>query len=97
MSQYDRIQRYGQYYHFFWRTLRPVSDLTVRFEYRQEKLGSYVQARERTYHNVKKGVTESSFAVVGMTTISMGPCTSWRALVIENGRIVALTQSALWR
>lgn len=97
VTQIDRIQRYGQYYQFFWRTLRPSDKLTVRFEYRQEKLGAYVQVQERSYDNVKKGTIESKFAVIGDDYNTDGRVTSWRAIVIENGRIVALNQSALWR
>ena len=44
VSQYDRQQRYGHYYTFFWKSGRKT-DLTVRFEYRQQRLGSYGQAR----------------------------------------------------
>ena len=99
VTQYERQQRYGQYYAFFWRTLRPAAELTVRFEYRQEKLGAYVQAQERTYKALKKGVTvtESKFQIVGDDYNNDGRVTSWRCLVIENGKIVALNQSALWR
>jgi len=33
----DQRQRFGNYFDFFWRAKRP-SDITVRLEYRQEKL-----------------------------------------------------------
>ena len=44
----DTRDRYGNYFTFFWRAQRPAN-LTVRLEYRQQKLGSMVQAREVTY------------------------------------------------
>src|SRR5215472_18193592 len=48
----DRRQRFGDYFDFFWRAKRP-SDVTVRLEYRQEKLHQHVQAQEITYRNVR--------------------------------------------
>jgi hypothetical protein len=95
VTQYDRQQRYGQYYTFFWRANRPT-DLTVRFEYRQERLGAYVQAQERHYKNAK-GTYISDFSVIGDDYNEDGRVTSWRAILIENGKIVALNQSFLWR
>jgi hypothetical protein len=95
ITQYDRQQRFGSYYTFFWRATRRA-DVTVRFEYRQEKLGSYVQAQERTYP-AAKGNFESKFAVIGDDYNNEGKVTSWRAIIIEDGKIVALNQSFLWR
>jgi hypothetical protein len=95
VSSYDRQQRYGYYYTFFWQAKR-TADLTFRFEYRQEKLGTLVQALERTYP-AAKGTIESKFAVIGDDYAQDGKVTSWRAILIENGRIVALNQSFLWR
>lgn len=94
VNQNDRQQRYGQYYTFFWKAGRKA-DLTVRFEYRQQSLGSYVQARELFYPAVK-GSVKSQFAVIGDDYREDGKITSWRAVLIENGRIVGLTQSFLW-
>src|SRR6187200_1476952 len=45
VNNYDRQERYGYYFTFFWRAERPA-DVVVRLEYRQENLGSHVQARE---------------------------------------------------
>ena len=90
----DRRERFGQYFKFFWRTSRK-SDLTVRFEYRQANLGSYVQARELTYP-AAKGSFKSEFNVLGDDFIDDGKVTAWRAVLIENGKIVALNQSFLW-
>lgn len=95
VSGYDRQQRFGGYYTFFWRATRKA-DVTVRFEYRQEKLGAFVQAQERTYP-AAKGNYESKFAVIGDDYNNDGKVTSWRAIIIEDGKIVALNQSFLWR
>src|SRR5687768_14123968 len=94
VNNYDRQQRYGHYFTFFWRAERRA-DVTVRLEYRQENLGPHVQAREKTYSGAK-GTMKSDFAVIGDDYREDGRITAWRAVIIENGRIVALNQSFLW-
>jgi hypothetical protein len=94
VTQIDRQQRYGHYFTFFWRTHRPA-DLTIRLEYRQENLGALVQARELRYPNAK-GSQKTDFAIIGDDYLEDGKVTAWRAVLIENGRIVALNQSFLW-
>ena len=94
VSDYDREQRFGHYFTFFWRTKRSA-DVTIRLEYRQQNLGTYVQAKELFYKNVKGSVT-TDFQVIGDDYKQEGKITGWRALLIENGKIVALNQSFLW-
>lgn len=94
VTQLDRQQRYGQYYTFFWRTARKA-DLTIRFEYRQQRLGSYIQAKE-LFYPAAKGSVQSQFQVIGDDYAEEGKVTAWRAVVIEDGKIVGLTQSFLW-
>lgn len=91
----DREQRYGNYFSFFWRTSREA-DVTVRLEYRQSALGNYVMAQER-YYPAARGSYQSDFEVTGDDFLEMGRVTSWRALLIVEGRIVALTQSFIWK
>src|SRR5688572_19827219 len=83
VTQVDRRERYGHYYDFFWRIDRPV-DVTVRFEYRQQNLGAYVQAKEIDYKGIK-GSVKSSFQVTGDDYENDGQITAWRAVIIENG------------
>lgn len=90
----DRNQRYGNYFDFFWRVKRPAN-VTVRLEYRQEKLRSFLQAREVSYENVK-GNNKTEFAIIGDDYLQDGRVTAWRCLLIENGRIVAENRSYLW-
>ncbi|MEY2548112.1 MAG: hypothetical protein QOD64_694 [Verrucomicrobiota bacterium] len=94
ISNADRNQRYGNYFDFFWRAKRPAN-VTVRLEYRQEKLRSFVQAREISYQNVK-GTNKTEFAIIGDDYLQDGRVTAWRCLLIENGRIVAENRSYLW-
>ena len=90
----DKYQRYGNYFDFFWRVKRPAN-VTVRLEYRQEKLRSFVQAREISYANAK-GNNKTEFAVIGDDYLQDGRVTAWRCLLIENGHIVAENRSYLW-
>jgi hypothetical protein len=90
----DRHQRYGDYFDFFWRAKRP-SDVTVRLEYRQEKLHEHVQAQEITYTNVR-GTHKTEFKVIGDDYFDDGRVIAWRCLLIANGRIVAENRSFLW-
>jgi hypothetical protein len=90
----DQRQRFGQYFDFFWRAKRPA-DLTVRFEYKQEKLHAFVQAKEQTYQNAE-GTNRTEFRVVGDEYLDDGGVLAWRCLLIEHGRIVAEKRSFLW-
>ncbi|MGA0092793.1 MAG: hypothetical protein ACO3J2_00715 [Chthoniobacterales bacterium] len=95
LSADEREQRQGTYYDIFWRAERPA-DITVRFEYRQAKLGNAVRAQE-TFVPQAQGTVKSSFKVIGDDFLWDGPVTAWRCLLIENGRIVGFTQSYLWK
>jgi hypothetical protein len=90
----DRHQRYGHYFDFFWSGRRPAA-VTVRLEYRQEKLHSHVQAQEISYANVH-GTHKTEFRVVGDDYFDDGRVIAWRCLLIENGAIVAEDRSYLW-
>ena len=69
--------------------------MTVRLEYRQQNLEAYVQAQEVDVP-AAKGTIETKFKVVADSYHQEGKVIAWRALLIENGKIVALTQSFLW-
>jgi len=90
----DQRQRFGNYFDFFWRAKR-ASDLTVRLEYRQEKLHEHVQAQEITYRNVQ-GTHKTEFKVIGDDYFDDGQVIAWRCLLISNGRIVAENRSFMW-
>ena len=90
----DQRQRFGDYFDFFWRAKRP-SDVTVRLEYRQDKLHEHVQAQEITYRNVR-GTHKTEFKVIGDDYFDDGRVIAWRCLLIANGRIVAENRSFLW-
>jgi hypothetical protein len=91
----DMEQRYGNYFTFFWRT-KVEADVTVRLEYRQAGLGNHVMAQER-YYPAAKGSYQSDFRVTGDEYLEAGRVTAWRALLIVDGKIVALRQSFLWK
>jgi len=95
LSLDERTQREGTYFDIFWRAERPA-DITVRFEYRQAKLGNAVMAKE-TFVPQAKGTVKSTFNVIGDDFQWDGPVTAWRCLLIEDGKIVGFTQSYLWK
>jgi hypothetical protein len=95
VDEYQLGQRYGNYYTFFWRA-SDRADVTVRLEYRQSALGNYVMAMER-YYPQAKGSYRSEFNTAGDEYLESGRVTSWRVLLIVDGRIVALRQSFMWR
>src|SRR5213594_2904199 len=90
----DQRQRFGNYFDFFWRVKRS-SDVTVRLEYRQEKLHEHVQAQEVTYRNVR-GTHKTEFKVIGDDYLDDGRVIAWRCLLITNGHIVAENRSFMW-
>ena len=92
----DVRDRYGNYYTFMWRSKR-ATHLTVRLEYRQQKLGAFVQAREVEYpEGLGNHVTH--FQVTGDDYTEQGRVSAWRLVVIEDHqKVVALKQSYLWR
>ena len=96
ISGSDTRDRYGDYYTFFWRATRRAN-LTVRLEYRQQKLGGMVQAREVDYPNVR-GNHATHFTINGDDYLEQGRVSAWRVLLIKDHQvIVALSQSYLWR
>ena len=94
VTKLDQHQRFGNYFDFFWRAKRP-GDLTVRLEYRQEKLHAHVQAQEISYPNAR-GNHKTEFKVVGDDYFDDGRVIAWRCLLIENGKIVAENRSYTW-
>ena len=94
LNSYERRSSYGSYFKFFWRSRR-AADLTVRFEYRQQNLGAYVQAKEVSY-KAAKGSFMTEFDVIGDQYIEDGKVNGWRVVLIENRVIVGLNQSFLW-
>jgi hypothetical protein len=91
----DQRERTGNYFDFFWKALRPA-DLTMRLEYKQEKLHAHIQAQEIFYPQAR-GMHKTEFKVVGDDYFDDGRVIAWRCSLIENGRIVAETHSYLWQ
>jgi len=90
----EELQKRGDYYTFFWRATL-TAPITVRFEYRQEKLGTFVLAREVFYPQARGSII-TKFEVTGDDYLDDGRVIAWRALLIADGKIVGLTQSFLW-
>jgi hypothetical protein len=95
VGEIELRQRHGNYYNVFWKS-RKAADITMRLEYRQAGLGNHVMAQERHYSQAR-GNFKSSFEVVGDEFLENGRVTAWRLLMVVDGRIVALSQSYMWR
>ena len=94
VTRLDQRERMGNYFDFFWRARRTV-DLTVRLEYKQEKLHAHIQAQE-IFYPAARGTRKTEFRVVGDDYFDDGRVIAWRCLLIENGQVVAETHSYLW-
>jgi hypothetical protein len=94
VTKLDQHQRFGNYFDFFWRVKHPA-DVTVRLEYRQEKLHAHVQAQEISYNDVR-GSQKTEFKVVGDDYFDGGRVIAWRCLLINDGKVVAENRSFLW-
>jgi len=94
VTKLDQRQRFGNYFAFFWRVKQPA-DVTIRLEYRQEKLHAHVQAQEVAYPDVR-GAQKTEFKVIGDDYFDGGRVIAWRCLLINGGRIVAENRSFLW-
>lgn len=94
VTPFEQRQRYGEYFDFFWRA-KQRADVTVRFEYKQENLRAFVQAKELNYAGAH-GTCRSEFRVIGDEFANDGHVLAWRCLLICNGRIVAEKRSFLW-
>lgn len=86
----------GSYLNFYWWNHGPRQDVTIRLEYHQAGLGNEVLAREISYPQMS-GSRTSVFKIIGDDYLENGRVTSWRALLIVDGKIVGLTQSFLWK
>lgn len=96
INAFERRQREGHSYTVRWEACAPdASDVTVRLEYRQQKLGSHVQAQEARYPK-PSGIVRTEFAIQGDDYHHDGQVTAWRLLLLQNGRVVGLQQSFLW-
>jgi hypothetical protein len=94
VTPFEQRQRFGEYFDFFWRVKQP-SNVTVRFEYKQEKLRAFVQAKELEYKQAQ-GTCHSEFQVIGDEFADDGHVLAWRCLLIANDRVVAEKRSFLW-
>ena len=94
VTKLDQRERMGNYFDFFWRARR-TADLTVRLEYKQEKLHAHIQAQE-VFYPAARGTRKTEFRVVGDDYFDDGRVIAWRCLLIENGQVVAETHSYLW-
>jgi hypothetical protein len=90
----DQRQRFGHYFDFWWRA-KHDANVTVRLEYRQEKLRSFVQAKEVSYASAR-GTVHTEFRIIGDEFYDDGKVIAWRCLLIADGHVVAEDRSYMW-
>ena len=96
INHFERRQRDGHSFLVHWKVdPSAASDVTVRLEYRQVKLGAHVQTQEAFYPGAS-GSQRTEFRVWGEDYHQDGKVVAWRILLIRNDRIVGLQQSFLW-
>ena len=95
-TELDISELRGNYFNFYWWNHGSPENVTIRFEYRQAGLSNEVLAREITYPHAQ-GSIRSIFKVTGDDYLENGRVTCWRALLVVNNQVVALTQSFLWQ
>lgn len=96
LNSFERRLRDGHSYTVHWGARQVgASGVNVRFEYRQQKLGSQVQAQEVFYPKVS-GTMRTEFTVQGDEYYQDGQVTAWRVILVEGGKVVGLQQSFLW-
>src|SRR5256714_12407253 len=84
VTNLDQRERMGNYFDFFWKARRPA-DLTVRLEYRQEKMHSHVQAQE-IFYSKASGSHKTEIKVVGDEYFYDGGGAGRRCLLIQKRR-----------
>ncbi|NNE92043.1 MAG: hypothetical protein HKN23_10385 [Verrucomicrobiales bacterium] len=91
----EYADKFGNYYTVFWKSERPGTPVTIRFEYRQANTGPEVHRIDANVTAKKKNTTK--FRVNGNFYTDGGPVTSWRVVILENGVEIAENKSFLWK
>jgi len=87
--------REGQYFTITVANGGPVSDLMMRFEYRQVKSKQVVRTLVQEKKKVD-GTVRAYFGVVNHAYLAYGPVSAWRFTVLRGGTVVAEAKSFLW-
>ncbi len=91
----QRQARQGNYYTFFWKADDRTRPVTLRFEYRQSVTRASVKRQEQVISDVK-GSNITKFNVTGEEYFTGGKVLAWRAVLLQDGKEVASTQSFMW-
>ena len=95
VTQEQRRAKKGHYFYVNWHAKQRVSDVKVRFEYRQKNTKDKLYFLEVPFSDVK-GWQKAVFEVVGNAYLQQGVVTSWRAIVLQGGQIMAERRSFIW-
>ena len=95
VTQAQRRAKRGHYFYINWHTKERVSDVKVRFEYRQKNTKDKLYYLEIPFSDVK-GWQKAVFEVVGDAYFSQGFVTSWRVMILQGGQIMSERRSFIW-
>jgi hypothetical protein len=95
VTQQQLLARAGHYFTITVKNAGPPEDLTMRFEYRQEKSKQVVRTLEMEKPHVH-GAVRAYFGVVSRAYLAYGPISAWRFCVLRGGTVVAEAKSFLW-
>ena len=85
----------GFYYDVRWNAKEPVTDVVVRFEYRQRETRDKVMVLEQRFAEASGG-QHSAFQVIGKAYEVNGSVMCWRVQLIRGGQVIAEKRSFLW-
>jgi hypothetical protein len=95
VTQEQLRARQGHYFTITVKNSGPPEDLTMRFEYRQEKSKQVVRSLVQEQPHVH-GAVRAYFGVVNHAYLAYGPVSAWRFCVLRGGTVVAEAKSFLW-
>lgn len=96
VTKADREKRFGHYYSFGWRSLKPGVPATLRLDYRHASTGDKIWRLEQVIPRPhRKNI--SAFNIIGDAYKKHGRVVAWRCQLIQEGRVLDSTQSFLWK
>ena len=96
VTQEERLQKVGQYYHLIWKQRADKArNVEFLFEYLQAGSGSSV--KRMTQKGTVISQADAYFTITGHDYQKNGRVLAWRASVMREGKVIATKRSYLWR
>ena len=95
LTNEDREARRGNYYTFFWSTPDTTTPVTVKFEYRQSTTGFIIHTLQ-SQATPESGTNTTKFQVTGDDFKRQGKVLSWKATLLQGGKVIGEKKSYMW-